>query len=190
MNYKGMSKTQKDFCKDVVLRIYNSIARNVHSKKKAAEVVRAAFHAKYTIWPTITETTINTLLKRARKEDGVVIVPEASGKGMVCTWGRGKNETPALIDHVNAISAQQQRQASATRNVRVNLVIPFIGEMMPASNILPENQKPYFQVIESGNKAIANEIIKTDKVTHVKFKQVAYYTDENGNEIELKRVNE
>jgi hypothetical protein len=188
MKYSQMTKTQKDFLKDVVLRIYNSIVRKVHSKKQALNVCKAAYHSKYGVWPTITEGTINTLLQRARKEDGVIIVPEATGKGMVCTYGHGKNETPALIDHVNAISAQQQKQATATRNVRINLVIPFIGEMMPAANILPENQKPYFQIIEDGNKAIANEIIKTERTTQIRYKQVPYYVDENGKEVELKQV--
>lgn len=189
MKYSKMSKPQKDFLKDVVLRLYNSECRKVHSKKQALSVCRAAYHAKYREWPVITEGTMDTLLARAKKEDGVIIVPEATGKGMICTYGRGRNETPALIDHVNAISAQQQRQATATRNVRINLVIPFIGEMMPAANILPEQQKPYFQIIEDGNKQIANEIMKTEKTTRIKYKQVPYYVDENGNEVELKQVN-
>jgi len=188
MNYKGMTRDQKDFCKDVVVGIYNSACRKVHSKRKAANVCRSAFNSKYGAWPTITTSTIDTLLERAKKEDGIVIVPEASGKGMICTYGRGKNETPALLDHVNSISASQQKLASGTRNLRLNLVIPMALEMMPAANLPAGNQKAYFEIVEDGNKAIANEIIKTEKVAQIKYKQVAYYTDENGNEIEVKQI--
>ena len=188
MNYKGMTKAQKDFLKGIIIRVYNSACRKVHSKKQMVNVCKAAFHAQYAAWPVITVSTIETLIERARKEDGIIIVPEASGKGMICTYGRGKNETPALIDHVNSISASQQKLASGTRNLRLNLVIPMALEMMPAANLPAGNQKAYFEIVEDGNKAIANEIIKTEKVAQIKYKQVAYYTDENGNEIELKEA--
>ncbi len=186
MNYKGMTKEQKDFCKGTVVGIYNSASRKVHSKRKAMNVCKTAFHSKYGIWPTITTSTIDTILDRAKNEDGIIIVPEATGKGMICTYGRGKNETPALLDHVNSISASQQKLASGTRNLRLNLVIPMALEMMPAAHLPIGNQKAYFEIVEDGNKAIANEIIKTEKIAHIKYKQVAYFVDEDGKEIEYK----
>jgi hypothetical protein len=188
MNYREMTQEQKDFCKAVVINNYNSTVRKCHTKGNVAKSVSAAFKSRYGIWPQVTASTVQTLLERARVENGMIVVPEPTGKGMICTWGRGKNETPALIDHVESICAAQRKTATRVSNIRNIYFMPFAVEMIPAAKLIPSQQQALMAPIEEANNNIADEIKATQKLAKIKYKtlQIPYYEDEDGNQIEIK----
>lgn len=183
MKFSELGKCNQGWCCEQVARNLDSEIRKVHSKANLAKSLNAAFRSEYGFWPSFTQDTIDTIIKRLKKTEGMEVRPDPNGKGVICIWGKRHNQTPAIVDHVSSIASMQKRAASLIQNQVTAPTIRLTIDFIPAAGLKPGEGQKVVATVEHGNQNLLESADDAMKASRVRYITKTVAVDEQGKEI-------